>query len=128
MTGAHRARPLVLQYRFLVGAQLLGLWAARVKATRAGRVRGARHVARERLIGDQQLRLERDRARDADPLTLSARELVRVAVVMLGVQSDAVHQLLYLLLALSLALVQAVDRERVGDDRADRLARVQRGV
>ena len=50
---------------------------------------------RHRLVGDQQLRLQRERARDADPLALAAGELVRVAVVVLGVQPDRLHQLLH---------------------------------
>ena len=58
---------------------------------------------RDRLVGDQQLGLERDRARDADPLALSAGELMRIAVVVLRVQPDAVHQLLHPALALALA-------------------------
>ncbi len=49
---------------------------------------------RDRLVADDQLRLERERARDADPLALAARELVRVAVVVLGVEADALEQLL----------------------------------
>ena len=62
---------------------------------------------RDRLVGDEQLGLERDRAGDADPLALAAGELVRVAVVVLGVEPDAVHQLLDALLALALAACAA---------------------
>ena len=66
-----------------------------------------RHVERgDRLVGDDQLRLERERARDADALALAAGELVRVAVVVLRVEPDRVHQLLDRALALALALVQ----------------------
>ncbi len=83
---------------------------------------------RHRLVGDQQLRVQRERARHADALALAAGELVRVAVVVLGVQPDRLHQPLHLALALVLVRQQAVDRERLGDDRADRLARVQRRV
>ena len=43
----------------------------------------------DRLVGDDHLRLQRERARDADALALAARELVRVAVVVLGVEPDA---------------------------------------
>ena len=43
---------------------------------------------RDRLVGDDQLRLERERARDADTLALAARELVRVAVDVIGRQPD----------------------------------------
>ena len=64
---------------------------------------------RDRLVGDDQLRLQRQRARDADALALAARELVRVAVVVLGVQADGVHQLLHRALALALALLEPVD-------------------
>ncbi len=50
---------------------------------------------RDGLVGDQQLRFQRQRAGDADPLALAAGELVRVAVVVLGVQPDRLHQLLH---------------------------------
>ena len=49
----------------------------------------------DRLVGDDQLRLERERAGHADALPLAAGELVRVAVVVLGVQADLLHQLLH---------------------------------
>ena len=39
------------------------------------------------------LRLDRERARDADPLALAAGELVREAVEVLGVEPDALEQL-----------------------------------
>ena len=80
---------------------------------------------RDRLVADDQLRRERQRPGDADPLPLAARELVRVAVVVLGVQADAVHELLDAPLRVALGLV---DPERRADDRADRLARVERRV
>ena len=64
-----------------------------------------RHVERrDGLVGDQQLRLQRERARHADALALAAGELVRVAVVVLGVQADHLHQLLHGAFALGLAL------------------------
>ena len=72
--------------------------------------------------------LQRERARDADALALAAGELVRIAVVVLRVEPDPVHQVLHRALALALALVHAVDRERLADDRADRAPRVQRRV
>ena len=80
---------------------------------------------RDRLVADDQLRLERERARDADPLPLAARELVRVAVVVLRAQADAGEQLAHAALHVLLGLV---DRERLADDLADALARVQRRV
>src|SRR4051812_49126212 len=88
-----------------------------------------RHVeSGHRLVRDDQLRVERERARHPDALALAARELVREAVVVLGVEPDLLHQLLHAPLAPALALVDVVDLERVGDDRADRLARVERRV
>ena len=42
----------------------------------------------DRLVADDHLRLERQRARDGDALALAARELVRVAVDVLGVEAD----------------------------------------
>ena len=46
-----------------------------------------------RLVGDDQLRVQRERARDADALTLPARELVRVAVEVMRREADDVQQL-----------------------------------
>ena len=48
-----------------------------------------------RLVGDDQLRLQRKGAGDTDALALTAGELVRVAVVVLGLQADAVEQILH---------------------------------
>ena len=47
-----------------------------------------------RLVADDQLRVHGERARDADALALAAGELVREAVVVLGVQPDDLEQLL----------------------------------
>ena len=73
------------------------------------------------------LGLQRQRAGDADALALAAGELGREAVVVLGVEADELHQLLDPLLALG-AAGDAVDGERVADDRADPAARVERAV
>ena len=49
-----------------------------------------RHVERRhRLVADQQRRLERERARDADALALAAGELVRIALGHVGQQAHA---------------------------------------
>ncbi len=72
---------------------------------------------RHRLVADDQLRLQRDRAGDADPLPLAARELVRVAVVVLRVEADAGEQILDATLHV---LLGAVDRVRLADDLARR--------
>ena len=86
-----------------------------------------RHVERrDRLVEHQQLRVERQRPRDADALALTAGELVREPVHVFGVEPDERHQLLD---AIDLfALAQLVDLERLTDDRADRHPRIQRRV
>ena len=53
---------------------------------------------RDRLVGDDQLRPQRQRPGDPDPLPLAAGELVREAVVVLGAEPDALEQLLDLAL------------------------------
>ena len=80
-----------------------------------------------RLVEDDQLRVERERTRDADALPLPARELVREAVRVLWREADGAQQLVDALLALVAALV-AVDTERLADDVAHGHARVQRCV
>ena len=53
-----------------------------------------RHVERRhRLVADDQLRLDRERARDADALALAAGELVRIAAHVIGLQADGLQQL-----------------------------------
>ena len=55
-----------------------------------------RHVQRgDRLVGDDQLGPQGERAGDADALALAAGELVRVAVVVLRVQPDQLEQVLH---------------------------------
>ena len=54
-----------------------------------------RHVqSRDRLVQHDHPRVQRQRARDADSLTLPAGELVREAVAVLGAQSDRSQELL----------------------------------
>ena len=53
-----------------------------------------RHVERrDRLVGDDEVRIGGQRARDADALLLAAGELVRIAVDEPLAQSDGLHQL-----------------------------------
>ncbi len=87
-----------------------------------------RHVERrDRLVADHELRLERERPRDADPLALPAGELVRIPVDHVGVEPDRLQQLGDARLALRLR-PDAVDLQRLADDVADRHPRVERGV
>ena len=67
-------------------------------------------------------------AGDPDPLPLAAGELVRIAVDVLGVQPDQVEQLLHPPPPAALGHDVGVDLERLADDVADGLPRVQRGV
>src|SRR5579864_4608165 len=72
-------------------------------------LRANRNVERRhRLVEDDQLRIQRERARDPDALPLAARELVREPVRMLGRQADRAQQL--------------------ADDVAHRHARIQRRI
>jgi hypothetical protein len=64
---------------------------------------------RDGLVGDHELRPQRQCARDPDPLPLAAGELVRVAVVVLGREPDLLEQLLHLPLSL-LPVADVVDR------------------
>ena len=71
---------------------------------------------------------QRERPRDPDPLALAARELVRVAVVVLGVEADPLEQLLHRAPGRSSPVTIPWSAHRVADDLADALARVERGV
>src|SRR5262249_61906921 len=79
---------------------------------------------RHRLVQHDQLRVQRERARDPDPLPLTARELVREAVAVLRAQTDRAQELLDAAAALG-ALVEPVDAKRLGDDLPDRHPWVQ---
>ena len=63
---------------------------------------------------------------DPDPLPLTARELVRVAVAVLGVEPDELEQLDHPRPRVLAGL--AVDDHRLGDDVVDRHLRIQGGV
>src|SRR5439155_16558269 len=79
---------------------------------------------RDGLVTDDELRTEGDRPRDPDPLPLASRELVRVPVVVLRVQADALHQL-HDRVPHSTFRLYALDFERRADDAADGVTRVQ---
>ena len=78
----------------------------------------------DRLVRDDQLRSQGERARDADTLPLAATELVRVAVVEVRIQADDLQQLLDPLV-LRPAAQQAEVLEWLGDDIADGHPRIQ---
>jgi hypothetical protein len=87
-----------------------------------------RHVQRrDRLVGDDQLGVEGERAGHPDALPLAAGELVREAVVVLGVEPDDLQQLLDPVLHAA-RRVDAVDLHRAADDAAHRVPGVERRV
>ncbi len=81
----------------------------------------------DRLVADDQLGIERQRAGDADALALPARELVRVALGVLDAETDRLEQLEDPPLLLVLG-ADAVDAQRLADDVPDAHARVERGI
>ncbi len=86
-----------------------------------------RHVERrDRLVADDQARLQRERARDADALALPAGKLVRIVVDMLGAQPDALEDVGDARAAF-LGVADAMHAQRLADDVACRHARVERG-
>ena len=82
---------------------------------------------RDRLVGDDELRLDREGAGDADALALAAGELRRVAVDVLGVEADELEQLLDPGLLLALWCSPCTLRGVVRIE-ADRVPRVERAV
>ena len=86
-----------------------------------------RHVQRRhRLITHNQLRLNRQRARNADALALATGELVRIAQRVLRCQPNSVQQIGHPLALVATA--QAVQRQRFHQRLAHRHARVQRRI
>ena len=80
-----------------------------------------------RLVADNQLGLQRKCAGNADTLTLTAGELMRITVDVLGVQSNDVEKLADALNALLLG-AHAVNGHGLGDDLTDGHTRVERSI
>src|SRR4051812_11325242 len=90
-------------------------------------LRADRHVERgHRLVEHDHLRVERERASEADPLPLAAGELVREAIRVFRAEADRAQQLVDPLAAA--VTVDAVHAQRLRDDLADRHTRIQRRV
>src|SRR5579875_1372835 len=84
-----------------------------------------RHVERrDRLVEDDERRLDRDGPGDADPLALTAAELMGIALDMFRAQLDHTQQFGDPVLPLP-PLIQVMDRQGLGDDLPDRQAGVQ---
>src|SRR5687767_2814104 len=71
--------------------------------------------------------MQRERAGDADPLTLAARELVRIAARVLAAEADGLEERLHADLRL-LRAHPAVNRVWLRDDLLHRLTRIERRV
>ncbi len=78
------------------------------------------------FVGDQDFRLHRECARDADALALTAGELVREALKRVRIETDKPHQLLRAFERFFLGHSE-VDRP-LGDRRADGAARIERTI
>ena len=81
---------------------------------------------RDRLVADEELRVQRERSCYADALSLASGELMRVATDRVGRQADEGEQLTDAGARLR-ATGDRVDTKRLAHDPADRVARVQRG-
>src|SRR5205814_1465705 len=94
----------------------------------ASRMEGAarRWMNRARLVADDQVRLERQRPRDADALPLPTGELVRIVAHLVRPQPDLFEQRGDAL-AVAAAGGEAVHAQRLADDIAGGHTRVQRG-
>ena len=88
------------------------------------------HVQRgNRLVTDDELRLHRQTAGNADALALAAGELVREAMQEVARQTRVLHRLDDVFLhALVVLLEEAVRQQTLADDVADGHARVQAGI
>src|SRR6266496_1268350 len=83
---------------------------------------------RDRLVADDEGRLHGERARDAHPLALAPRELVRIALRHGGQEARVTEKLLDARLAGRAVGDDAVDGQGLGDHLAHRHARVERAV
>ena len=83
---------------------------------------------RDRLVGDEELGLERERARDADALALAARELPRVGVERARAQADELEQLRGSARRRSLRGTISVHAQELAEHLAHGHARVERRV
>ena len=87
-----------------------------------------RNVERgNRLVANHQLGLDRQGARDANSLTLTARELVRISLVIIITQAALLHQIQHVFLDL-VARNDSVHLDRLGKDVSNRGSGRQRGI
>ena len=82
---------------------------------------------RDRLVTDDQVRVERERSRDTDPLPLAAGKFVRVAIAERRVEADDLHELADPLLSLCPARARVLG-EGLANRGANLHPRVERGI
>ena len=80
---------------------------------------------RNRLIADDKLRIQRQRAADADSLPAATVQLMRVAVLIALGKPDGIHNLADALVQLLLASADMIYLQRLADNFRDRLSRIQ---
>ena len=78
----------------------------------------------DRLVGDDELRLHHHGSCDTDTLSLSAGELVGIAIRMLVHKTDGVKHLIHLVLQVFL-VADALNNQAFGDNLADGHTRVE---
>ena len=83
---------------------------------------------RDGLVGDDERRVQRQRAGEADPLPLPAAELVRIARELRRVEPDERRTAPRTRARRAALLPSLVDDQRLFDDVADAHARVERAV
>jgi hypothetical protein len=85
---------------------------------------------RYRLVGDQQLRVQRQRQRDADALTHAAGKLVRVVVLAPWIEADDTKQLIDARPDVGGLVAATLDQHLadLGRDPIDRVERVHRAL
>ncbi len=80
---------------------------------------------RDRLVGDDESRVERERAGDADALSLAAAKLVWIAVQDIRIHADDLEQVAHTVVHL-FGCAELEVLQRLRDDAPDRVTRVQR--
>ena len=127
----HHRDPMAdpLDHRHVVGDEEIGEAEFRLQlAEKVENPRLHRDVERrDALVGDDDLRRERQRAGDADALALAAGEFVRMAAHVIGRQPDAAEEVGDAVAELA-AAGEAMDDQRLADQLAHGHARVERGI
>ena len=82
----------------------------------------------DRLVGDDEVGLHRQSARDGNPLPLPAGEFVRIAADRRRAETDQAEQLTHAAACFRLVAGQSVIAQRLRQDRVDGHARIKAGI